>query len=142
MFTRQLVNRLTFPLKHIVVCEDALDNQARIAEKLHTLFGCQGHVQVSFVPGGEMAAAILKAGIPVDAILLDHDMPYGSGSDLLAWMKANGFAEKVKVLTFSGIPQNNDLMMKNGADYLFWYKHEVMDGVADDLLRELTSVKE
>lgn len=139
-FTRQLVNRTTFPTKHILVCEDALDNQARIATKLNELFGCQGHVQVSFVAGGEMAAAIMQAGIPVDAILLDHDMPYGSGADLLSWMKEHGFAGKVKVLTFSGIPQNNERMMKLGADYLYWFKHEVMDGLADSLLQELTAV--
>lgn len=134
-FTRKLVNRLTMPTKHVVVCEDDLNAQRLISSHLHDILGCQGHVQVSFVPGAEMAAAIIERGIPVDLVLLDHDMPYGDGSEFLTWLKVMGLLDQIKVITFSGIRYNNERMLSNGA-HVYFMKDEVIGGLGDTLILE------
>ena len=133
MFTRKLVNRLTMPIRHVLVCEDVLRNQAQIASHFEELFAHEGEVQVSFVCGAEAAAAILSS-VPVDLILLDHDMPYGDGPELLNWMGARSVS--TPVITFSGIPENNDRLVRCGARHRF-EKGDVIRGRADELIREL-----
>ena len=128
-FTRKLVNRLNMPTRHIVVCEDDLEQQARIATKLASMFGGQSDVQVSFVPGAEMAAAIIQK-VPVNLILLDHDMPYGDGVELLKSFAGLLTASNLKVITFSGIPSNNTNLMNAGA-HINCTKDEVINGHAD-----------
>jgi len=133
MFTRKLVNRLRMPTRHVLVCEDVLHNQARIASHFEELFAHEGEVQVSFVCGAEPAAAIL-ASMPVDLILLDHDMPYGDGPELLKWMAGRDLC--TPVITFSGIPGNNDRLVRCGAKHRF-EKSEVIQGRADGVIQEL-----
>ncbi|HZE97268.1 MAG TPA: response regulator [Planctomycetota bacterium] len=137
MFTRKLVNRLKMPEKHVLVCEDVLRNQADIAAHFRDLFAHEGEVQASFVCGAETAAAVIAA-VPVDLILLDHDMPYGDGVELLVWMSARGFA--IPVLTFSGIPANNDRLLLGGATHRY-SKSEVIAGAADPLIKTLLQLK-
>jgi CheY-like chemotaxis protein len=124
------INRTTYPTRHVMVCEDDLDNQLAIVRHIHSLFEPQGHVQVSVVPGGLAAAAILSQCV-VDLILLDHDMPQGSGADLLEWMRE--FRVGTPVITFSGLHPNNDRMMALGAHHKF-VKGDVIAGAADDLI--------
>jgi CheY-like chemotaxis protein len=133
MFSRKLVNRLTMPVKHVLVCEDVIKNQAEIAAHFQSLFPHEGEVQVSFVCGAEAAAAILSS-MTVDLILLDHDMPYGNGPELLRWLKDGGL--DIPIITFSGIPSNNDQLMLCGAHHRF-SKAEVISGAADRLIEEL-----
>ena len=73
----------------------------------------------------------------VDLILLDHDMLCGDGPELLTWMKSRGCA--VPVITFSGIPANNDHLIRCGARHRF-EKSEVIRGDADDLIRDLLRI--
>ena len=136
----RLVNRLTFPTCHVVVCEDDLLNQTQIAEHLFKLFGAQGQVQVSIVPGAVMAAAVIeKAG--VELILLDHDMPFGNWIDLLEWLNSlAGGHRKVPVITFSGIQSNNEALMRAGACHKF-SKEEVFRGLADTLILEILGLE-
>jgi CheY-like chemotaxis protein len=124
------------PERHILVCEDVLRNQADIATYFSKLFEHEGLVQVSIVAGGEAAAGII-ANTPVDLILLDHDMPFGNGPDLLAWIKSIGKA--IPVLTFSGLPPNNDLLMAAGANHKFT-KVEVLSGLADAIIHEILGI--
>jgi CheY-like chemotaxis protein len=133
MFTRKLVNRSRMPERHVLVCEDVIQNQAGIAAHFGRLFAHEGIVQASFVCGAEAAAAILSC-MEVDLILLDHDMPYGNGPELLQWMKAHNCS--VPVITFSGIPANNDLLVHFGAGYRF-EKADVIGGRADGLIHHL-----
>jgi CheY-like chemotaxis protein len=133
MFTRTLVNRNRMPEKHVLVFEDVIQNQAGIAAHFERLFVHEGIVQASFVCGAEAAAAILSS-MEVDLILLDHDMPYGNGPELLQWMKAHDC--RVPVITFSGIPVNNDQLVRCGARYRF-EKAEVIGGRADGLIKQL-----
>lgn len=133
-FTNRLVNRKTFPTQHVIVCEDDLNVQAQIAAKFAQMFEPQGCVQVSFVPGAVQAAAvILKSGM--ELILLDHDMPFGNGIDLLAWLKSSGFppGPRFPVITFSGIEANNDALMAAGATHRF-NKSSVLEGAADEAI--------
>jgi CheY-like chemotaxis protein len=132
----RLVNRLVFPTRHVLVCEDDTEVQAAIAARLARLFGGQGHVQVSLVPGAAQAAGLIAA-VGVEVILLDHDMPFGNGPDLLSWLKAT--ERNVPVITFSGISANNDNLMALGAHHRF-EKQAVLDGAADDLLRAILGV--
>jgi CheY-like chemotaxis protein len=137
-FTNRLVNRRTFPIKHVVVCEDDLDMQAAIAAKFCRLFDPQGTVQVSFVPGAVQAAALIeKAG--AELILLDHDMPFGNGIDLMEWLKEIGFINAIPVITFSGIMENNDALMAAGASYRF-QKSQVISGEADDVIKKILNL--
>jgi len=61
------------------------------------------------VSGGASAASIIMTE-HVDAIILDHDMPYGNGSDLITWMHSN--SKMIQIYTSSGIPQNNEHMKR------------------------------
>lgn len=138
------INRRVYPQKHILVCEDDIGNQAAIAAHLCEMFGGDCDVQCTFVPGGLAAALLLEPQAngydpKFDLILLDHDMPQGNAIDLLAWMKDRGL--RIPVITFSGIPYNNDAMMAAGADHRF-DKGSVIAGAADDLIRSLLEVRE
>jgi len=135
-FETRLWNRLKMPTKHVVVCEDDLGNQARIAAHFEKVFEPQGIVEFSFVPGG-MHAAALFGWRTVDLVLLDHDMPYGNGADLMKWMRSNG--HKTPVLTFSGISENNNILIQLGANHYFG-KGEIIDGKADALIKQLLGV--
>ncbi len=135
MFTNRLINRKAFPIKHVVVCEDDLDMQAAIAAKFCRLFEPQGQVQVSFVPGAVQAAGLIeKAG--AELIILDHDMPFGNGLDLMAWLRHTGYIKTIPVITFSGIKSNNDALMAAGAHHAF-QKSEVICGDADALIKQI-----
>jgi DNA-binding response OmpR family regulator len=124
------------PTKHVVICEDDLRNQVQIATHFGKMFEPQGVVEFSFVPGG-MHAAALFGWRTVDLVLLDHDMPYGNGADLLKWMRSNG--HKTPVLTFSGITENNNILMQLGANHYFG-KGEIIEGKADALIRQILGV--
>lgn len=133
-------NRLVHPDRHVVVCEDYLNQQVRMATRFCDTFDPQGRVQFSFVPGALSAAAIMHVQ-PVDLVLLDHDMPNGNGHDLIRWMASTG-RQSVPVLTFSGIPENNSRMMSFGRDsgmtsmHMFG-KNDVIDGHADEVIKAL-----
>lgn len=130
-FTNRLINRLAFPTKHVIVCEDDIEMQSKIATKFAKMFGSQGSVQVSLAPGGAQAAGILSH-VGAELIILDHDMPFGNGIDFLTWLKASGHT--TPVITFSGIDSNNEALMAAGATHLFT-KNQVLDGLADDTIR-------
>lgn len=135
-------NRMTFPDRHVLVCEDNLGQQARAAGLFLRLFGDQGRVQVSFVPGGLQAAAVLSVS-KVDLLLLDHDMPNGNGRALLDWMVDHSFSQ-VPVITFSGIDENNRRMTAaSGHRFSSFFtknKEEVLTGAADDVLRHVLGI--
>jgi len=133
-------NRLVHPDRHVVVCEDYLDQQVRISSHLRDVFGPQGRVQFSFVPGGLQAAAIMHVQA-VDLVILDHDMPNGNGQTLINWMASTG-RQNVPVITFSGIQENNAVMMdfgsRSGMTSMHMFdKNSVVDGVADEVIRLL-----
>lgn len=133
MFKFRHINRLQYPQKHILICEDDFSLQKSILEHFTSIFDPQGIIQFSVVPGGMAAAAIISS-CKIDVILLDHDMPEGNGADLIEWMKQNG--KEIPIITFSGIPQNNENMMALGANYLF-NKGEVIEGKADNIIKKL-----
>ena len=131
-------NRMDMPVKHILVADDVTLQQGRMAARLTEILPHEGFVQTSFVPGAIMAAAIIEK-TPVDLIILDHDMPYGSGPELLKWLHENNY--NIPVITFSGIPVNNEHLMNLGATYKF-QKDQVIDGAADQLIKEILDGKE
>lgn len=135
-FEYRLHNRLTYPHKHVLICEDNLTQQKRILEHFHDVFPPEGHVQFSVVGGTMMAEAIIDK-YPINLIILDHDLPYGNGSDLLTWMKEKDI--KIPVITFSGIPYNNAHMMNLGADHHF-QKEEVISGKADNIIKQILTL--
>lgn len=97
------------------------------------MFGGDGRLQVSLVPGGLYAAAIIMAKAP-DLLILDHDMPDGNGQALLNWMISSGKVH-IPVITFSGIPENNRRMTAASGplfrSFHTFTKEEVLTGVAD-----------
>jgi CheY-like chemotaxis protein len=136
------INRKMLPTKHIVVCEDHLAHQHAIALQLAQILDPEGPVQVSFVPGAHMAAAIID-NVKVDLIILDHDMPNGNGTDLLNWLIAREGATKIKtppIITASGIPQNNQHMAGILPAAHVMTKDDIMNGRADALIHQLLGV--
>lgn len=121
------------PTKHILVCEDDLANQVAIAQHFAQVFEPQGLVEFSFVPGGMHAAGVF-GWRTVDLVLLDHDMPFGNGADLLRWMRSNN--NLTPVLTFSGIHENNNILMGIGANHQF-VKGDIIAGKADGLIKQI-----
>jgi len=128
------MNRLIYPQKHILVVEDNLSCQYEIASHFNDIFEAEGSVIVSFVSNAITAAAILMHKIPVHLILLDHDLQWGNGTELLTMMKNMGI--KIPVITFSGIPYNNKKMVEFGADYEY-QKQDVINGKADHLIKDI-----
>ncbi len=121
------------PSKHILVCEDDLANQIAIAQHFLQIFEPQGVVEFSFVPGGMHAAGVI-GWRTIDLVLLDYDMPFGNGADLIRWMRTNG--NQTPVLTFSGIHENNNILMGLGANHHFG-KGDIIGGKADSLIKQL-----
>lgn len=132
-FPRWDWNRATPPDRHVLVAEDHLGQQVRAASKFMSMFGGDGRVQVSLVPGGLYAAAIIMAKAP-NLLILDHDMPDGNGQALLNWMVSSGNVH-VPVITFSGIAENNRRMASASAplfrSFHAFSKEEVLTGAAD-----------
>jgi CheY-like chemotaxis protein len=131
-FQLRHINRISFPKKHILICEDDLNNQVLAAGAMRRVFDAQGEVVFSFVSGGVAAAAIMMAQ-QVDLVLLDHDMPIGNGIDLITWMAEAD--RKIPIITFSGIPQNNANMTEAaktaGIEVFTYGKFDVIAGWAD-----------
>jgi len=138
-FTIRHWNRQTMPTKHVLVCEDNLGHQQAIAQHLASLWPSEGNVQVSYVPGALMGATILWA-VEVDLILLDHDMPHGSGSDFLTWLGTH-FSKLGRpvpdIITFSGIPENNTHMKSLHPQAHLYSKSDVLLGKADALMNQI-----
>lgn len=138
------INRMIFPRKKIIVCEDDLMHQMEIAEHLLKLFGRQSHVEVTFTSSGAAAASIINTLQHVSLIILDHDMPYGNGSDLITWLYTEH--KHIPVITFSGIPENNAHMKKlmdnfKMQNYQF-NKDDVIHGNADKIILEIIKQEE
>lgn len=133
VFQARSQNRQEFPDKHILICEDDLDNQIVIAIHLRRSFSPQGRVQFSFV-SGSMAAAGIISWCSVDLVILDFDMPQGNGADLMRWLQNT--SKRIPVITFSEIEENNDLLSSLGATNKF-SKQEVLQGKADSVIKIL-----
>jgi len=124
-----------FPNKHILVCEDVLEQQIKIMQRLAQILPNDGSVEISVVPGA-IAAANLVNSLKIDLIIADHDMSNGNASDFLKWMKTEN--KSIPVITASGIPQNNYNMIQLGANHCFT-KQEVIDGKADEIIKNYLS---
>ena len=154
MFELRHINRLHFPNKYVLICEDDLHHQHEFALLMKQLFDRQGTVDFTFTSSGIVAASVVEhmKNIAVQMsggnkaepsllklIILDHDMPLGNASDLLQWM--NTKMHNVPVITASGISQNNDHMKRICDDYGIechkFQKPEVTGGFANDLIKEI-----
>ena len=133
-FTQRLVNRLEFPTKHVLVCEDDLDWQSLIAKRFAEMFGGQHSVQLSQVPGGPMATGILGSS-KVDLIILDHDMPHGNAEDFLGWLAS--VANPPPVLTNSGLDHNNARICEMWPSAHLGSKTRFAQGELDETIRRL-----
>ena len=137
-FKLRHINRMHFPDKNVVVCEDDILHQAEIAHKINTLFDRQGKVQFTFTCSGVIAASAM-ANVKTSLLVLDHDMPIGNGTDLINWMHENKVI--VPILTFSGIDQNNINMETLCKTYNIpcykFSKFDVIEGKADHILKAI-----
>ena len=139
-FTLRHVARIKFPTKHIVICEDDILCQFQILSHFNDIFERQGNIRISVLSGTLELADILTAkshfkhGWMIDLIILDHDLPYGNGTDLLKWMSKSKIA--IPIITFSGQPLNNEHMGRLGAKYLYT-KDQVINGEADKVIKDI-----
>jgi len=111
--------------------------QHKILERLMKVVPLDGTVEIHLV-SGSLAAANIIANQNIDLIILDHDMAYGSGSDLLLWLKNrkenDSKLKEIQIITASGIPANNEHMISLGAHHKF-NKQEIIDGLADEIIK-------
>lgn len=133
-FKFRLWNRKTYPTKHILICEDNIENQKRFMNHFAEIFDSEGHVQISLVSGSLAASAIISY-TNIDLIILDHDLPEGNGSDLIKWMKDKNI--NIPIITASGIHQNNVIMGELGAQYYCFNKENVINGDVDFLIKHI-----
>lgn len=137
-FTLRHVARIDFPDKHIVICEDDILCQYEIMKHFNDIFERQGKVRITLLSGTVELAKIMSTNdsiYGIDLIVLDHDLPFGNGTDLLNWMNKK-CTYHIPIITFSGQPRNNENMMKLGADYNFT-KDEVTQGKADQIIKDI-----
>lgn len=134
-------NRRYFPDKQIIICEDDLHHQMEFAQLMRTLFEPQGKVDITFTPSGAVAAKAIEIYREhLNLIILDHDMPIGNGTDLIKWMAMNSYHD-IPIITASGHLPNNphmvDLCRSLTIPVHKYTKREVLDGKANDLIKEL-----
>lgn len=144
MFEFRHLNRIKYPQKHIIVCEDDLSVQAKIATHFASIFEHQGDIQFSFVPSAIAAAHLIAAttsgAMKVNLLLLDHDMPEGNGTDLINWL--HKFDHEIPIISFSGIESNNLSMQKLYRHAFHLYsKDDVLNGKADELLKLILNLQ-
>lgn len=149
-FTLQHINRLNFAYQHILVVEDDSQHQAEFTDYLRrTIAPRQGNIDFSVVSTCIGAAGFIQAlkdaefeGKPyIRCIILDHDMGYGNATNLIGWMRENNIM--IPVITASGIPHNNDNMLKlgtspnkyNALQMHHFQKQEVIDGKATEIIK-------
>ncbi len=139
-FTFKHVNRLEMPIRHILICEDDTLLAALMLQRLGEWFGAQGQVQFSICPGAVYAVGVMSSG-QVDLVILDHDMPHGSGSELLQWIRHESppHVRDVPVITASGITSNNVRMMELGATHQA-HKNFVVESRCNDLISQILKV--
>lgn len=145
MFQLRHINRLEFPTKHVIVLEDDLTHQKEFAELMSKQFPAQGKVGVVFSPSAIVAALMIEKFDNVRLLILDHDMPYGNGSDLIHWMGKHQKekSENITIVTASDIPENNDRMEIDANSYGIrvhrFEKSDVIAGKANKQIKIATS---
>lgn len=135
---RTLVNRLCMPTKHLLIVEDDIDRSIDILRHISIMYGPQGSVQVSVAADSISAIGIVDRQ-EVNLILLDHDLPWGCGTELLEYMRYNNIT--IPVITFSGVDDNNIRLMKCGANYMY-SKYDVIGGKADSIIKLILDRKD
>lgn len=139
MFEFRHINRLIYPQKHILICEDDLSFQIVILNHLLSVFEPQGIVQFTTVPGSLAAATIIN-NCRIDLIILDHDMPQGNGPDLINWMKQNN--KNIPIITSSGIDSNNINLLNHAIGFNIYpfNKNDIVSGQTDKLIKKIINV--
>jgi DNA-binding response OmpR family regulator len=99
-------------LRHALVADDEPHIGRIIKMKLE-----QGPFRVSLVYDGREAIDVLRREKDVRLVLLDLMMPYASGLDVLAWMRAEPRYRDVPcvILTAAGQEQQHERAMELGA---------------------------
>ena len=112
-FTSRHVNRITFPQRWALVVEDDIEWQGKFLKFLSERFGPQGDFLVSAAPSGIFAGWQIQHVFPPTFILLDHDLPYGNGPEIMQHLRSVSCS--APVCAVSGIPANNERLMSLGA---------------------------
>ena len=116
-FSLWRVNRLVFPTRWVLICEDDLDQQIVLLGFFRRRYGTQGEVLPIVVGSGVPGLGVyraMKGIIEPMAVLLDHDMPFGNGAELTVALRANGY--KGPIIAMSGVAPNNGKMVSLGAN--------------------------
>ena len=110
------VNRLVFPMRWVLVCEDDLDQQILLLGFFRKRYGTQGEVLPIIVGSGVPGLGVyrsMKGIIEPMAVMLDHDMPFGNGAELTVALRADGY--KGPIIAMSSLAPNNAKMISLGA---------------------------
>lgn len=124
-FVTSHVNRKEFPTRYALIVEDDSEWQAKILNFCTTMLGNQSNILFVCCPSAVFAKSAFEAMYPMmpTFMLLDHDMPWGDGVQLMKWMfKHVGQdvvgAVRLPVCAISGIPQNNKNLTNYGAQHI------------------------
>jgi len=86
--------------RHVLIVDDTAVNRDIMVRQLSP-WGCNTRTAVSAAEGLSILRASSRSGQPIDAVLLDHNMPEMSGIDLLAVVRADPKLRDVKVILCS-----------------------------------------
>lgn len=91
--------------KRILIADDSRE----LLEALAEIFQLSGY-EVSTYTNGQAAIEALKESLP-EVILLDVNMPFASGYDVLRFLRQQTGGERTKAILFTG-----DSLVKNAAE--------------------------
>lgn len=111
------MNRKVFPTRWILVVEDNIEMQSMLLSLLRKRYGSEGAIMATAVSSARHAVALLQDKGLVDrllCILADHDTQWGTGSQLLEYLKMHKITSPI--CSISGIHANNVNMVNAGAN--------------------------
>jgi len=87
-----------YHLNHVLIADDDLDDQMLLQEVMHDI---HPSVKITHASDGMQLMQLLKSGAVPDLLLLDLNMPYKSGLECLADIRADRTLGQLPVVIFS-----------------------------------------
>ena len=135
-FSIGLRNRIAMPSRHVLIVEDDHFHAYQWLEIFSRRYKREGDTVIS-VAASALAALEIPKHHPVTFAIVDHDLQFGNGRELIKYWRDVGCT--FPIAAASGIPQNNAIMLDAGALIAFISKHSGND--VDEVLKILESGK-
>ena len=117
-FSLHIRNGTVPPSGWILICEDMSYRQQEILGFMAERYGGRPDILIMTLPSAYPAFAVFQAMRPQFGepmfVLVDQDMPLGNGVQMVNALRKSRYAGKI--IAFSGIPHNNEMLITAGAD--------------------------